>query len=158
VGFLDSLTPRYKPSPVSIDGVIGLWSAGRTFGGLSASGGQIALTRRHLVFSPWDMDQTRQWLFGLLGKTGAPDLVGKIDDFIAKTKLLEPVAIPRADIGNAQVLNWASLFKPPNARLSLRDGRHIDFGILASPTTPNFSKTNNEALEHFLSTLELPST
>jgi len=153
VGLLDSVGARYKPWPVPVEGVRGVWSAANTRGGLSLAGGHIALTDEHLVFSPWDMDQTREWLFKLLSMAGAPGWVGKIDELITRSRLLEPVAIPLADIGDVQVLNRASWLKPPTARISLRDGRHFDLGILAKPTAPSKSGANNEAFDHFLQVL-----
>jgi hypothetical protein len=42
------------------------------FRGPSATGGQVALGRDWLVFSPWDMDRTRAWLVKWLGKAGVP--------------------------------------------------------------------------------------
>jgi hypothetical protein len=153
MGLLDRLGPRYKPHPIDIDGVRGIWTGAKTQGGLSLAGGQVAVTDDHLSFSPWDLDDTRKWLFTLLGKAGAPDWVGKIDDLITKSRLLEPVAIPLAAIADVVVLNRASLLKPPAARIRLTDGRHVDIGILSKPTAPSLSGSNNEAFEHFLQVL-----
>ena len=55
IGLLDGLTPRYTPAPVNVDGAIGRWSAARTASGSSLAGGEIIVTRDHLVFTPWDM-------------------------------------------------------------------------------------------------------
>ena len=153
MGFLDTLGARYKPPPVPMEGVHGVWSAANTRGGLSLAGGQVALTNQHLVFSPWDMDQTRKWLFKLLGRAGAPGWVGKIDDLITKSRLLEPVAIPLGEIRDVQALNRASWLKPPTARILLRNGTKFDLGILSKPTAPNKSTANDEAFDHFLQML-----
>jgi hypothetical protein len=150
MGLLDSFGPRYKPAPVAIEGVRGAWTAANTRSGLSLAGGQAVLTDHYLVFSPWDMDKTREWLFKLLDKAGAPGWVGKIDELITKSKLLEPIAIPLTEIADVRVLNRASLFKPPTARIALRDGSQFDMGILAKPTAANISGANNQALDHFL--------
>jgi hypothetical protein len=152
VGFLDRFGPRYKPHAVVIDGVRGIWSAANTRAGLSLAGGQVAVTDEYLSFSPWDLDETRKWLFKLLSEAGAPTWVGKIDDLITKSRLLEPVAIPVAAIGDVQMLNRASVLKPPTARIFF-DGRQFDVGIVSAPTSPNFSGSNNEAFDHFLGVL-----
>jgi hypothetical protein len=154
MGLLDSLGPRYRPHSVELEGVRGIWSAANTRGGLSLAGGQAALTEHHLSFSPWDLDETRKWLFKLLGKAGAPAWVGKIDDLITKSGLLEPVAIPLTAITHVDTLNRASLLKPPTARIRLTDGRHFDIGILSKATSPNFSGSNNAAFDHFLQVLQ----
>jgi hypothetical protein len=134
-----------------MEGVLGIWSAANTRGGLSLAGGQVALTREYLVFSPWDLDQTRRWLRTLLSTTSASDFAKTIDDLITKSKLLEPVMIPVADITSIEVLNRASWFGPPTARIHLRGGRDFDLGILASATTPNKSDANNQAFDDWLS-------
>lgn len=155
MGLFDSLLPKYKPSPTSVEGALGPWTASRTFGGFAVAGGQVLITKEHLVFTPWDMDQTRKWLFKALALAGAPSYVGKIDMLLSKTKLLEPVAIPLAAIVRVETLNRASLLKPPTARLHLQDGRAFDVAILASPRTPNFSDANNQAFQDWLSHMPL---
>lgn len=159
-GLLESLLPgrsppTYTPSPVDIEGVVGAWTAARTKGGLSLTGGRVVLGRDWLVSSPWDMDQTRAWLAKWLGKAGVPHL-GDIDKLISAPKLLEPVAIPVSSIASVQALSRGSLFKPPQARLVFADGRHFDIGILASPTTANISGKNRAAFEDFLAKLPVP--
>jgi hypothetical protein len=154
MGFLDAFGPRYKPHSVPLEGVRGIWSAANTRGGIALAGGQVAVTDHHVAFSPWDLDKTREWLFKLLGQAGAPGWVGKIDELITQSRLLEPVAIPVAAIGDVQVLNRASILKPPTARIRLADGGHFDIGIVARPTSPNFSGSNNQAFDDFLGALQ----
>lgn len=153
VGFLDSFSPRYEPSPVSLEGTVGVWAAANTRGGLALAGGRVVLTQEHLVFTPWDMDTTREWLFKALGKAGAPSYVGKLDELIAASKLLEPVALAVSEISRVEVLNRSSWLKPPTARITLVDGRRFDLGILATSTTFNKSKANDQALDRFLASL-----
>lgn len=159
MGLLDGLSPgqqaAYVPPPVNVEGVSGAWTAARTRGGLSLAGGRVVLGRDWLVFSPWDMDQTRAWLVKWLGKAGVPH-VGDIDKLITASKLLEPVAIPVRSIGSGRVLSRGSFLKPPQLRLIFTDGRHFDFGILASPTTMNASPKNLAAFEDFLAKLSVP--
>ena len=154
MGLFDSLLPgrgpAYKPSPVPVEGVVGIWTGANTRGGLSMAGGQVVLTRDYLIFTPWDLDQTRAWLVKWLGKAGAPQ-AGKVDDLLTKSKLLDAVAIPLSHISGVQVLNRASLLKPPTARIQLEDGSHFDLGILASPLSANISKANNSAQDDWLS-------
>ena len=109
----------------------------------------------HLVFSPWDMDKTRAFLIKWLSKAGVPH-VGTADKLLSASKLLEPVVLPVADIERVELLNRASLLNPPQVRLYLRAGGHLDLGILHSPTTLNISSKNNTALDNFLSKLPVP--
>jgi len=150
MSLLSNLGGSYQPWPVPVEGARGIWTAANTRGGLALAGGHVALTDTHLAFSPWNMDDTRKWLFKLLAEAGAPGWVGKIDKLITASKLLDPVAIPLTEVASAQVLNRASWLKPPTVRLFLRDGRHFDLGILAKPTAPNKSGANNDAFDHFL--------
>jgi hypothetical protein len=155
MGFLDRVLsgqgPDYKRPLLELEGVVGVWTAARTgLGGLSLAGGQVVLARDHLVFSPWDMDDTRAFLVKWLGKAGVPHL-GTVDQLLTATKLLEPVVLPVADIAKVDVLSRGSLMKPPAVRIHVRSGGHLDIGILHSPTTPNVSSKNNAALEDFVS-------
>jgi hypothetical protein len=157
MGLLEGmLGPRggaYKQPLDDIDGVVGAWSAARTGGGgLSIAGGQLVLTDSSLVFSPWDLDKTRAFLVKWLSKAGVPH-VATIDKALTASKLLDPVVLPIADVARVEVLNRASLLKPPRARIALRDGRHFDVGILSSATAPNFSPANNVALDDFVARL-----
>jgi hypothetical protein len=124
-------------------------------GGVSLAGGEVVLAREYLVFSPWDMDDTRAFLVKWLGEAGVAHL-GTVDKLITATKLLEPVVLPVADIANVQVLTRGSLFKPPQLRIHFRDGKHFDMGILHSPGTPNASSKNKAALDDFMSKLGAP--
>jgi hypothetical protein len=143
----------YKRHAVPIGGARGFWSAANTRGGVALAGGHVAITDEYLSFSPWDLDGTRKWLFNVLGKASAPAWVGNIDDLITRGRVHEPVAIPISAIREVNVLNRASMLKPPTARISF-DGRQFDLGIVSAPRSPNFSGSNNEAFEHFLRVLE----
>ena len=154
MGLLDSLLGKaqYTPAPVPVDGAVGRWTASRMSGGLAAAGGEIVLTPEHLVFTPWDMTKTREFLVKLLSKAGVPH-VGDVDKLLTATKLLEPVAIPLTQIATVQPMGRASLLKPPWARITFVDGRHLDLGILASPRYPNFHAANNQAFDDWLGEL-----
>jgi len=152
VGLLDSLTPRYTPAPVDVEGAIGRWIAARTSSGLSIAGGQIILTRDYLVFTPWDMTKTRQYLVKLLGAAGVPH-VGDIDRLLTASKLLEPVAISLNQIASIQPRGRASWFRPPWARVTFSDGHHLDVGILAASWRPNVDPANNAAFDDWLKKL-----
>jgi hypothetical protein len=145
--------PQYTPSPVELADIVGAWTAANTRGGLSLAGGQVVLTSQYLVFTPWDMDQTRAWLVKGLSKAGF-SYAQTIDKLISASRLLEPVVVPLDRIASVQPLNRARLFKPPTVRLQLVDGRHFDLGILESPTTRNGSSKNNIAMEDFMRNLQ----
>jgi hypothetical protein len=102
------------------------------------------------------MDETRAWLVKWLGKAGAPQ-AGKVDELLTKSKLLDAVAIPLSEITGIQVLNRASWFKPPTARIQLQGGGHFDLGILAKPLSANVDKANNAAQDDWLSKMPAAS-
>jgi hypothetical protein len=152
VGLFDRLTPRYTPAPVNVEGAIGRWTAARTASGLPIAGGEIILTRQHLVFTPWDMTQTRGFLVKLLSAGGVP-YVGDIDKLLTASKLLEPVAIPLSQIASLSPMGRASWTKPPWGRITFADGRRLDIGILAGPRYPDKSSANDAAFDDWASKL-----
>src|SRR5215218_5416861 len=109
---------------------------------MAAAGGEVILTPEHLVFTPWDMTKTREFLVKLLGRAGVPH-VGDLDKLLGATRLLEPVAVPLSQVSSVQPMGRASMLKPPWARIGFTDGRHLDLGILAGPRFPNFHAANN---------------
>jgi hypothetical protein len=133
------------------------WTAARTKGGLSIAGGQIVLTDDALVFSPWDLNETKNWL--AREPSEIEPSTGDTNRFLPPENLLEPVAVPFREIERAEILNKPSLLRPPSARLHLRSGEHFDVGILASPFTPNFRAANQDAFNEWLEAVErhLPS-
>lgn len=149
---LDGLMPRYKPAPVNVDGAIGRWTAARTASGLAIAGGEVVLTEQHLVFTPWDMTKTRGFLVKLLSMSGVP-YVGDADKLLSASKLLEPVAVPLANITKLSPMGRASWTKPPWARVTFADGHHLDVGILAGPRYPNKSSANDAAFDDWVSKL-----
>jgi hypothetical protein len=120
---------------------------------VALAGGRLVLTPRYLVFTPWDMDQTRAWLVKGLSQAGF-SYAAQLDKLITASKLLEPVVVPLDTIASVQPLNRARLLKPPTARLEMVDGRRFDVGILHSPTTANLSSSNNAAMDDFLGRLQ----
>jgi hypothetical protein len=152
MGLLDRLMPRYTPAPVDVEGAIGRWTAARTASGLSIAGGEIILTREHLVFTPWDMTKTRGFLVKLLTTAGVPH-VGDVDKLLTASKLLDPVAIPLTEITTVQPMSRASWPKPPWARLTFADGRDPDIGILAGPRRLNKDPANDAAFDDWLAKL-----
>lgn len=152
MSFLDALKPGYTPAPVDVEGVLGKWTGAKTGGGLSLAGGEIILTADHLVFTPWDLDRTRQFLVKALSAAGAPR-VGDVDKLITQSKLLEPVALPLSEVAGAEVAGQASWMRPLLARLSLVGGGTLEFGVLAGPRRMNRDRGNDEALGDFLAKL-----
>jgi hypothetical protein len=152
MGLFDDLTPGYTPAPVDVEGAIGRWTAARTASGLSVAGGEIVLTLEHLVFTPWDMTKTREFLVKLLTNVGVPH-VGDVDKLLTASRLLEPVAVPLSQISVVQPMGRASWLKPPWARLTFVDGRHLDVGILAGPRRINRDPANNTAFDDWLAKL-----
>jgi hypothetical protein len=154
MGLLDRLlgTAAYTRAPVPVEGAVGRWTASRMKASLAAAGGEVILTREHLVFTPWDMDKTRAFLVKLLGEVGVP-YVGDVDKLLTATKLLEPVAIPLPQIAIVQPMGRASALRPPWARITFADGRHLDLGILAGVKFPNFHPANNVAFDDWLAAL-----
>jgi hypothetical protein len=146
--------PTYKSPALALEDVAGVWTAAR-MRHVSLAGGQVVLTREHLIFSPWNLDQTRNWLVTWLGKAGVPR-VDTVDDLLSASKLLEPVVVPIAQVADVTVLNrasWSNPLRPPQVRLTFRDGRTFDLGILANPRAMNPDPANNAALDDFLAKL-----
>jgi hypothetical protein len=154
MGLFDRLlgSAAYTRAPVPVEGAVGRWTASKMATGLAAAGGEVILTRDHLVFTPWDMTKTRAFLVKLLGEVGVPH-IGDIDKLLTATKLLDPVAIPLAQVASVQPMGRASVRQPPWARITFADGRHLDLGILAGVRFPNFHPANNAAFDDWLAAL-----
>jgi hypothetical protein len=153
VGVLDSFLPKYKPAPVPVEGALGRWTAARTASGLAIAGGEVVLTPEHLVFTPWDMTKTREFLVKLLSKAGAPR-AGDVDKLLTQSKLLEPVAVPLAEVASIQPMGRASWPKPPWARITFTNGGGLDLGILAGPRRLNKDPANNDAFDDWFANTE----
>ena len=145
--------PGYAPAPVDTSVAIGRWAAAKTRGGAALAGGEVVLTPEYLVFTPWDMDQTRAFLVKALGKAGVP-YVGEVDKLITTTTLLEPVALRLDQIAAIMPLGRASWLKPPHARIELTDGRSVDLGVLAGPRRLNKDPANNDAFDDWLAKVD----
>jgi hypothetical protein len=144
--------PKYTPAPVPVAGAIGRWTAAKTGSGLAIAGGEVVLVPEYVVFTPWDMTQTRDLLVKLLSGAGVPH-VGAVDKLLTASKLLEPVAILIATIAELRPLGRASVPRPPYARITFGAGRHFELAILAGPRYPNFSQENNVAFDDWFTKL-----
>jgi hypothetical protein len=153
MGVLDRLMPGYTAPPVPVEGAIGRWTAARTASGVSIAGGEMILTPEHLVFTPWDMERTRQFLVKPLTEAGVPR-VGEADKLLSDSKLLEPAAVPLSEITSFHPMGRASLLKPPWGRLEFAGGRALDLGILAGVRHPNLHPANNIAFDDFYAKLQ----
>jgi hypothetical protein len=140
---------RYTPSPVPLDGVLGVWTAANTRGGLSLSGGQVTLTPDYLVFTPWDVSREAELLAKLMTSGGASQ-VGDVDKLVKSSGLLKPAVMPLRQLANIELLNGAQWLRPPTARVYLSDGRHFDLGILASPRRLNKAAANEDAIRDWM--------
>jgi hypothetical protein len=154
VSLIDGLlgTSAYTPSPVPVEGAIGRWTASRLVAGLTITGAEVVVTRGYLVFTPWDMTRTREFLVKLLSRAGVPH-IGDLDKLLTATKLLEPIAIPLSQITSVQPMGRASVPTPPWARIGFGGGRHLDVAILAGVRFPNFHPANNAAFDDWLAAM-----
>jgi hypothetical protein len=78
------------------------------------------------------------------------------DRLVFGAEVEDGLSLPIGGIDHAEVLGRGSLFKPPQLRLHLADGRQLDLGILYSPNAPNASERNRDAFDDFVSKLPVP--
>ncbi|HYO46298.1 MAG TPA: hypothetical protein VEY33_06370, partial [Gemmatimonadota bacterium] len=86
-------------------------------------------------------------------RAGVPR-VGDVDKLLTKSKLLEPVAIDLTQIATIQPMGRASWTKPPWARLTFADDRHLDLGILAGPRRMSKDPANDAAFDDWLARVQ----
>jgi hypothetical protein len=145
--------PTHTTSALAADGILGAWTVAATHGGVPDASAQVVLTHDHLIFTPWDTDETRAWLASGL-TAGRMPFVGRLDRQIAASKLVEPVAISLREIEAAEPLNGASWFKPPTVRFTLRDGGNFELGILADRELGKDPKSDQTVMQDFMSHLQ----
>lgn len=151
MNLLSGYGPQYMPSPVGTTRALGAWYGANKKGGLSLSGGLVILTPIYVVFTPWNMDQTRQWLVAGGRVFGIP-LVGLVNSLITASGLLEPVVIETSAITNLEPVDFTSMFKPPGVRFTLINGGTFEVGFVASPGTWTGSSKNRDAAVDFIRT------
>jgi hypothetical protein len=108
------------------------------------------LTDRALVFSPLDLEGTKQLLDLVFAAVQLPG--EQVLSQLAGTKSA-PVVIALTNIARAERSGAARLLSPPSVRVTTKAGSVHEFGVLAGFMYPNASKENEVALEDFLSCL-----
>ena len=139
--------PEYDESAIAGAGVIASWQATKR-GTLKAPGGRLVLTDRALIFSPLDMEGTKQ----------AIDLVLSIAQLPAETVLSQlaagsqqaPLSIALNNIASVEQTGHARAMSPPTVKLVTRVGSVHHFGVMAGFLFPNASKENDAATADFL--------
>lgn len=114
-------------------------------------GGDLVLTNRRLLFSPLETKDVAALLSYGLKKVGAPagsTAVGWIQKEIAAA------ATDVSSMASAAAYRPAALLNPPTITVGLRDGRNLEFGILASRMSPSASKSNEAKRDEFLRLLQ----
>jgi len=114
--------------------------ASRNPGTVLAAGGQLVLTNQRVVFSPWNTKDLSTVLVWGLGKAGAPKM---LRDAATKLQgLIDASAIAVDGFSEVKVGSGASVLKPPTLTIVGADQEPVEFGILKSLFSPNFSKAN----------------
>ena len=120
--------------------------------GLPWVGGDLVLTDRRLLFTPLNVKDVAPLLSYGLKAAGVPSvavaLVGRVQSQI------RPGATELAEVTSVTSGRSAGLLHPPTLLVNRADGESIEFGVLASRTTPNFSGANERARDDFLAQLE----
>lgn len=121
-------------------------------GGRAWVGGDLVLTDRRVLFTPLNVNDVAALLSYGLRRVGAPAGAAAVVGFIARKvarEAAEVSGVVRVAPGRAP-----GLFNPPTAVFQLDDGRQLEFGILASRTSPNSSTGNVVARDRFLAEVQ----
>jgi hypothetical protein len=119
--------------------------------GISWKGGQIRLTNMRLLLLPWNMADVSALLKAGLKVTGAPSqaialvgwMQGQLSPEVNALDVIESVALG----------GGPSLTRAPSIVVRLRDGRTLELGVVASPTTLSLSKKNVQHRDELFSAL-----
>jgi len=112
------------------------------YGGRGQVGGQLVVTNRRILFGPVDTALVRSIGFEALSALGAPG----IDIVKAALDAYEPLKqkqIWLRHIRSVDALGTASLFSPPKIVIVTATNERIEYGIVATTTTPNGDTRNN---------------
>ena len=117
------------------------------------TGGKLVVTNQRLLFQPWDPRlavQLAKWGCKLLQvphAAAAIYLVGKAAAVVSATAQGVGSIVAVDAIGQAGLLNL------PKIRVTKSDGTVAEFGVAATPTTPNPSERNTAARDALVTTL-----
>ncbi len=119
--------------------------------GVTWKGGQIRLTNRRLLVRPWNTTDVTALLSAGLKAAGAPSQAVALVGWVQGQQ--SPGVNALDMIESVEPGGGPSLTKPPSIVVRLRDGRILEIGVLATPTTPNFSRKNVAHREDLLAAL-----
>jgi hypothetical protein len=153
MGTFDRLFPK-KDSGVAASEIVAQWRAARTLGGLQMTGGSLLLTRDTLVFTPIDIEKLsgRRLKLGLVKAAMNPNLaegallsMDVVLELVTKGQgLSKLVVLPLSDVASIVPLNQARWYGPPQIRIMMKSGKHLDLGVGAG-FAPVWSAKHNIA-------------
>lgn len=122
--------------------------------GLSNSGALITLTSNHLMIAPFDLKPYLK-IYELLGKSvPSGEILNKgAKALVENTGIQDNATVSLGDIVKVVAGSNASLFRPPTAMVTLKDGSCATLGFVMSPKSPNILRGNNVIRDDFVSTL-----
>jgi hypothetical protein len=129
---------EYNTDPLDeMEDVLGVF-----YGGRGQVGQQIIVTNRRLVMGPIDTRIALKIDSYILNKAGGPgDLVS---DVLSSYAPMRPTTVWLRHVVSVQPTNNASFFKAPGLAITTATDQRIALGIVATKTTPNGARKNNE--------------
>jgi hypothetical protein len=159
VGLLDKMfkgfenPAAYKQAPLGPNENVDTTAYGaRVVGGQPVMGARLGLSDQGLQINPVDTDNVRR-LAVTLATLSHVHGAGLANKAIEATGYTEPHTIPLSQIQSVEPTRQASLFRPPQARVTLQDGSHLDFGFVAKPSSLNISRKNVQARDSWIDAL-----
>jgi hypothetical protein len=112
------------------------------------TGGKLIVTNFRLLFQPWDLGLANELIKWGCKAFQVPH-ASVITYVVGKAKaIVDATAQGVGDIVAVESAGSASLFNLPKIRVTKGDGTVAEFGVVASPTTPNASTSNNSARDN----------
>lgn len=115
-------------------------------------GAQIGVSDQGLRINPLDTDNTRRLAVGLATISGVHG-AGLVNRGIQATGYTDPQVIPLSQIQSVEPTRQARLFSPPQARVTLQDGSHEDFGFVHQPWAFNKDRKNVQTRDALVNSL-----
>jgi hypothetical protein len=118
------------------------------------AGGKLIVTNRRLIFQPWDLGLSATLVKWGSKAVGAPH-AGALNYVVGRlVGTVDATAQGVGGITRVEPVGQASLLKLPQIRVTKDDGTSAEFGVVDSPTTPNFSSKNNSARDRLVTVVK----
>ena len=122
------------------------------YGGRGQVGGQLIVTNRRLLLGPINVALARAFVEGA-GDLAGVGWVAHVKGLLDAYEPLKKREIWLRHVVSVEPKGSSSLLAPPKVRLLLATEEVLEWGVVKSTSTPNFSKENEVARDRCVATI-----